>query len=155
MLPGGGAPDEFSALVVDPVKGYRRTDTFFRTGGAWSFGELPAGTYNLQVTAGEGTRALDLSLGPGEEKTGVRVELVGKVTLRGRVVGLGDEPVPGIEVMVSESGSFRFDPEIRDRRHISDATGHFEIARAPVGQVVVRAFAASGVTSEFVGAAPP
>lgn len=152
VAPGGGAPDEFSVLVVEPVKGYRRTDTFFRTGGAWSFGELPAGSYNLQVTAGEGTRAVDLSLGPGEERTGLRVELAAKVTLRGRVVGLGDEPVPGIEVMVSESGSFRFDPESRDRRHISDATGHFEITRAPVGQVVVRAFAASGVTSEFVGA---
>ena len=54
-LQAGGAPQEFSATLAEPTTGYHRTDQFFRTGGAWSFAELPPGNYKLEVSAAEGT----------------------------------------------------------------------------------------------------
>src|SRR5690606_13371233 len=78
-LAGGGAPQTFSVTLYGP-DGYRRTDEFFRTGGSWSFGELPPGSYKIAVTAAEGTQEIDLSLGADEEKSGVTVELAARVT---------------------------------------------------------------------------
>lgn len=140
-LPGGAALAEFTATVEDAKTGYRRTDTFFRTNGAWSFAELPAGSYKLQISASEGAQSTEVSLGSGEEKTGLRVELAAKVTLRGTVVDLEGAPVPGIEVMVSDSGMFRFGPDTGgEKKHVTDAAGRFEVARASTGLVQVRAW---------------
>lgn len=134
-LEGGGAPQEFTASVEDAKTGYRRSDTFFRTGGAWSFAELPQGDYKLSVSAPEGTRTLDVSLASGEERSGLRVELAGKVTVRGTVVDLEGAPIPGVEVRISSGRSFRFGGDEGDNKHVSDAAGRFEVARAPVGAV--------------------
>jgi hypothetical protein len=85
-LTGGGAPQEFTTLLEDTASGFRRSDQFFRTGGAWSFAEVPPGKYTLQITAPEGTKSAEVSLESGEEKTGLRIELAAKVKLRGTVV---------------------------------------------------------------------
>ena len=105
-LKGGGAPQDFTALLEDPSTGYHRKDQFFRTAGSWSFAELPPGTYKLQITAPEGTESTELSLGSGEEKAGVRLELTAKVKLRGTVLDLeGARPWWGSRCGSGRTGS--------------------------------------------------
>ena len=132
---GGGAPERFSASIWDKTTGFRRSDSFFRTNGAWSFAEVPRGSYELAVHAPEGTRKLEVPLAAGESREDLRVELAGMVRVRGTVVDLEGAPVPGVEVRISADGSVRLGQSEADRRHISDATGHFEIDQAPVGVV--------------------
>jgi len=145
-LKAGGAPQEFSATLADPTTGYRRTDQFFRTGGAWSFAELPPGNYKLEVSAAEGTSDTQVSLGSGEEKSGVRVELAAKVKLRGTVVDLEGAPVVGAAVRVSQGGSFTFDDRETPR---TDAEGRFEVEGAPVGAVTILVAAPRGAAVEY------
>ncbi len=134
LRPGGGAPEEFTATLRDRKTGYRRSDNFFRTGGAWRFPELPGGEYELVVSAGEGTGTLTTTLAPGESRGELRVELLGKVTVRGTVVDLEGQPVAGVAVRIGVGG---FGGEAGDGRHISDAAGRFEVVRAPVGVVTI------------------
>ncbi len=136
MRPGGGAPDEFEVTVRDRKTGYRRSDNFFRTGGTWSFPELPGGDYELVVSAGEGTGTITTTLAAGESRTGLTVELAGKVTVRGTVVDLEGKPVAGVAVRIGVGGSRG---ETGDSRHISDAAGRFEVVQAPVGLVMIAA----------------
>src|SRR5690606_1288984 len=83
------------------------------------------------------TQKLELSLGAGEQKSDVRVELAAKVSVRGTVVDLDGAPVAGLEVKISASKSFRFSLDEADRRHVSDEAGRFEVAQAPTGPVSV------------------
>ncbi|WAS92809.1 carboxypeptidase regulatory-like domain-containing protein [Nannocystis punicea] len=145
-LKGGGAPQEFSATLVDPSSGYQRTDRFFRTGGAWSFAELPAGDYKLSVSAPEGTQDAEVSLGSGEERSGVRVELAAKVKLRGTVVDLEGAPVVGAAVRVSQGQVFVVDNRDLPR---TDAQGRFEVEGAPVGLVTILVAAPRGAAAEY------
>ncbi len=146
--PGGGAPEEFSAMLRDTRTGYRRSDEFFRTGGAWSFPELPGGDYELVVSAGEGTGTMTTTLAPGEAQAGLRIELAGKVTVRGTVVDLEGQPVPGVAVRVG-LGATTSATNGADRRHVSDAAGRFEVEQAPVGVVMIAA--EPGVGSAVMG----
>src|SRR5690606_7822712 len=134
-LPGGETPDEFSVTVDNRRGGFTRTDRFFRTGGRWGFDAVPAGELEVLVSAAAGTQKLELTLGAGEQKSDVRVELAAKVTVRGTVVDLDGEPVAGLEVKISASKNFRFSLDEADRRHVSDEAGRFEVAQAPTGPV--------------------
>jgi protocatechuate 3,4-dioxygenase beta subunit len=134
-LTGGGAPQEFTTLLEDTASGFRRSDQFFRTGGAWSFAEVPPGKYTLQITAPEGTKSTEVSLDSGEEKAGLRIELAAKVKLRGTVVDLEGAPVVGATVHLGQSGTFTFNGSELPR---TDAAGRFEIAGAPVGNAMIR-----------------
>ncbi len=137
-LAGRAAPEELTVILEDPGTGYRRTDQFFRTGGAWGFAELPPGAYKLQLNAPEGDATTELALGPGEEKSGVRIDLVGRVKLRGTVVDLDGAPVPGVTIQVNTEASFVW----TDRAEpTTDAAGRFEVPAVPVGDVKILAFA--------------
>ncbi|MBZ5713586.1 carboxypeptidase regulatory-like domain-containing protein [Nannocystis pusilla] len=145
-LKAGGAPQEFSATLEEPTTGYRRTDQFFRTGGAWSFSELPAGNYKLAVSAAEGTVDTEVSLGSGEEKAGVRVEMAAKVKLRGSVVDLEGAPVVGAAVRVSHGRTYTVDDRETPR---TDAEGRFEVEGAPVGAVTILVAGPRGAAVEY------
>jgi len=134
-LDGGGVPAQFSVRLADKATGFSRYDNFFRTGGAWSFAELPEGSYELLINSPEGTHKLSVPLAAGEVLAGVTVELAGLVKVRGTVVDLEGVPVAGVEVRVSADGSVRFGLSDGDRRHITDEAGRYEIDRAPVGVV--------------------
>lgn len=136
-LPGGGAPDEFTVKLRNRSTSFDRSDRFFRSDGVWTFNAVPPGVFEVDVSAAEGTRKLELSLGPGEVKSGVRVDLAGKITVRGTVVDVDGAPVRGAEVRISESGSFYIDVNEPTGKHISDEAGRFEVARAPTGRVTV------------------
>lgn len=92
---------------------------------------------------------MEVALGTGEEKAGLRVELAGRVTLRGTVVDLEGAPIPGVEVMVSGSGSFRFGGDRGEKKFVTDAAGRFEIERAETGLVNIWAMASRGAASDY------
>ncbi len=134
---GGGAPEEFSVTIGNRPKGFSRTDRFFRTRGAWGFGEVPPGDIEIQVSAMDGTKKLEITLGAGEQKADLHIELAAKATVRGTVIDLDGAPVVGVEVNITETSGFRFGLTATDRRQVTDDTGRFEIAQASTGQVTV------------------
>jgi len=136
---GGAPPDEVKIDLIDPDTGVGRSERFFRTGGAWSLHDLPAGSYDLTATAVGGTASLEnVALTDGQQLTGVTIELRATVSVTGRVV---DEttraPVPGMRVMVSAidgaSGMSWRPGDAGDQ--ISDASGKFTVKDAPQGRV--------------------
>jgi len=134
-LGGGGVPEDFQVGLEDEKTGFRRGDSFFRTGGAWSFSELPAGTYKVRVGAGAGSAEIEATMTAGQDTTGLRVELAAKVTVRGTVVDLEGKPVPGLSVSVGGAAAYGGGDE--HRRNITDAAGRYEVAQAPTGKVHV------------------
>lgn len=139
-LTGGGSPEEFTVTLRDDTTGFSRNDHFFRTGGVWSLEELPAGKYKVRVDAGPGTAEVEAAMTAGQDLAGVRVELAPKVTVRGKVVNLEGEPVPGLRVSVAAEGgnSWSFGgAESEEKLHITDAAGRYEVEHAPTGKVRV------------------
>ncbi len=138
-LVGGGAPEEFTVNLRDDTTGFSRSDQFFRTGGVWSLAELPAGKYKVRVSAGSGTAEAEVAMTAGQDAGGVRIELAPKVTVRGKVVNLEGEPVPGLRVSVSaEGGGWSFGgAEGEEKLNITDAAGRYEVEHAPTGKVQV------------------
>ncbi len=136
VLAGGGTPESFSIDVTDAATGFRRSDHFSRTAGAWSLAELPDGNYKVQVDASGGVATAEAAMKGGADTTGVRIELSPKVTLRGMVVDLEGKPVPGMRVDFTANGTFQHD-DGPDKRNITDVEGRYEVSQAPTGAVRV------------------
>lgn len=145
VLAGGGAPEEFTLTLRDRASGYHRADQFFRTGGAWRLNELEDGDFEVAVTASGGSAKVKVALAPGEDKTGVTVQLAGQVTARGMVVDLEGVPVAGVSVVITTGNSFRFGAPPGE--HVSDEVGRYTVKQAPVGVVQVMAMPRS--TAEY------
>lgn len=143
-LHGGGTPDSFVIDLVETRTGLRRSDEFIGTAGAWGFGGLPHGNYQVRVRAREGSHAESLEFASGDERSGVRLELVGATTLRGTVLDLAGVPVPDLEVASSSVQS-----DGSDTRYLTDAEGRFELARLPVGTISVTIGTPTGQPSPF------
>jgi hypothetical protein len=141
VLPGGGAPEEFNVSVWDHATGFRRSDSNFRSDGAWGFAELPAGNYELEVSAAEGFDKRSVALAAGEVRGDVLVKLAGMTRVSGAVVDLEGNPVAGVEVLIRGDRHFRFGSGDGDRRNVSDASGRFEVGSVPVGEVMLMASA--------------
>lgn len=150
-LRGGSPPESFTVAVEDEATGFERSDTFFRTGGAWSLAELPAGKFKVRVSAGAGSAEVDAHMVAGQETAGVRVELTPKVTVRGKIVDLEGKPVPGLNVNVTAEGGMSFDGGggDEDRRNITDDAGEFEVDHAPTGKVTLAISPRNWSTGEF------
>lgn len=146
-LRGGGAPEEFRISIHDEATGFHRRDNFFRTGGAWSLPEVPAGKYKLNATAGPGTAEIEVSVRAGVDLSGLRIELAPKITVRGKVVDLEGAPLPGIRVSASGSGTWTSGDE--QKLNVSDEQGHFELPNVPTGRVTLNASPQSWGDSEF------
>jgi len=136
-LPGGAAPEEFSLRIVDTATGFTRRDNFYRTGGAWSVPELPAGHYKIRVDMGTATAESEAPVRAGEDTTDVRIELTPKVSVRGSVVDLTGAPIAGLQVFVRAMGGGASSSQDHARRHVTDAAGRFELANVPTGDVEV------------------
>ncbi len=139
---GGTAPDDFTVALIDGITGFERTERFFRTGGAFTIAELPAGSFKLTVSATDGRAESTVTLTEGERRTDLAFELAARVVVRGRIVALDDgAPVPGIQVIVNAQGndSFSFGGEA-STNHISDLDGRFTVEDAPSGPVNVTGF---------------
>ena len=135
-LKGGGAPEEFTVGIEDEQTGFSRNDHFFRSKGAWSLAEVPAGKYKVRVSSGPGSAEAEAVMAEGKDTADVRVELSPKVTVRGKVVDLAGAPVAGLRVMVSAPGTWSFG-EGDEKLNITDAQGNYEVEHAPTGQVSV------------------
>jgi protocatechuate 3,4-dioxygenase beta subunit len=142
---GSNPPDELNITLRDLKTGFWRRESFFRTQGKFTIHDLPAGNFQLTLTAaqaGEKQTAVDLT--EGEQKTGVEIELDELITITGRVVDMvSKQPVAGMYMTAGigkNGGGFSFSSEDEDRENVSDETGHFEIKNAPKGQITIRGF---------------
>lgn len=132
--------DDLTIFIKDERVGYSRSERFFRTGGAFSIEELPAGHYTIAAGA-EGQEAqIELDLAEGERKQNVAIALVPLVTVTGRVLDhRTKQPVAKVEVFVrpASSTSTRFSGTDAG---VTDANGRFTVARVPVGKLLVGCF---------------
>ncbi|MBA3546823.1 MAG: carboxypeptidase regulatory-like domain-containing protein [Nannocystis sp.] len=146
-LRDAGAPEDFTISVEDEKTGFRRNDSFFRTGGAWSLAELPAGTYKVKVGAGGGSAEVEAKMIAGQDTTGLRIELAPKVTVRGTVVDLEGKPVPGLNVGVS--GGVAYSRGDEQKLNVTDDAGRYEIAQAPTGKVRISVYPQGGNGDDY------
>jgi len=144
VLHGGGTPEAFQIDLVETRTGLRRSDDFIGTAGAWGFGGLSHGTYEVRVQARSGAHSELLEFTSGAERSGVRLELVGATMVRGTVLDLFGAPVAGLEVATD---SVRGD--VSDAQSITDAGGRFELPRLPVGLVSITVGPRNGQASPF------
>ncbi len=154
IAPGGAHVDRFAVSLTDRTTGFARHEEFYETGGAFALRELPPGAFTLEVTAGAARASLELALAEGQHQDGLTVALERMVTVRGRLVELGARgPVAGLMVGIAAANSeegMPFDPNADpERKNITDASGRFEVARAPVGRATVTAFPLDWEQSPF------
>jgi hypothetical protein len=153
-LAGGGAPEYVKVTIVDEKTGFEREEDFFRTGGAFTLTDLPAGVFKLSAQAPEGTVATDVALEEGEQRTGVTLTLEGRVSLTGRVVEMGTgTPVEGMQIWVTSSagGGRPLGRNFDDPPVVTAADGRFQVDKAPRGRLRVVAFPENRATSTYSG----
>jgi protocatechuate 3,4-dioxygenase beta subunit len=135
------APDELNVTLSDPLTGFSRRETFFKTNGQFVIRDLPKGHFRITAAGDSSQKQIELDLAEGEAKTGVVIELDALVTLTGRLVELGTQtPVPGMQMMatLATGGRFMFSSDSDEREHITDDAGRFKIKNAPRGKLVIR-----------------
>jgi hypothetical protein len=149
----GGAPEELTLAISDPKTGFSRDERFFRTGGAFTVRDLPAGTFTITASAEGGEKRVTVPLGEGEQKSGLMIELEPLVVLVGRVVDrVTKAPIPAIRMVASigKDGGFSFGMnEDEDQLNITGTDGAFTIKRAPRGEITVRGFAKDWQDSDY------
>jgi protocatechuate 3,4-dioxygenase beta subunit len=139
-LVGGGAPQQFTVSLDEPQTGWSTSSEFFRTGGVFRFPEVPKGEYKVVVESSEGSSEAKTSVGEGGRGE-VQIELVPRVTVRGKVVDLETgAPVAGMKVDVQRPGAsvrFYFTGEGASGSEVTDEQGRFEVEKVPAGDVQV------------------
>jgi protocatechuate 3,4-dioxygenase beta subunit len=154
VIAGRPPPEQFAVAVVDDGQGIDVKETFWRSGGAWSIHELPAGHFKVHAVSREGEARETASLVEGQLREGMRLELKPRATLRGRVVALDSgKPLPGMRVtaqLPDSSGQFSFESDPGgERKNITDADGRFQLDDAPLGRLIVSVFPRDWDDSEF------
>jgi hypothetical protein len=138
----GGAPARLDLEVHCGDES--RNEQFFRTGGGYAIGDLPAGECTLTYQVDGGITEQVVTLAEGEHKAGVDVELSSQVTLTGRVIDfVTHAPVPGIRMRVTPRGA---DDDGDDGDQVTGADGRFTIHHAPQGAITL-----SGWPEDFEG----
>ncbi len=151
----GTAPEEFEVGLRDPQTSFVRSESFYRTGGAFTMRDLPAGNFAVTVTAAGGRAMQEVALAAGEQRAGLRFVLEGNRTVRGRIVDVeSGAPVPAITARITprkgSSDVFSFTAgEGGARKHISGEDGRFEIAEAPVGKAYLVGFPIDFADGEY------
>lgn len=147
----GGDSERFVVTASDEKGSLSRSESFFRTGGAFTIRDLPAGAYDVAVESTEGSGAIKVTLAPGERKEGLRIELLRHGKARGRVTGENGRPLAGVMVVAApkngEPGSGHTSTE-------SDADGRFELERLSPGKTVLHLVADDGANRSEVDIVP-
>ena len=131
----GAKPERFNVGVHDTAGEFSRVESFFRTDGAFSLRDIPAGTYDLVVDATEGRGTSRVTLAPGDHRADLRLTIVPFGRVRGRVVASdGGSPVEGLDVLLNDDGD---SPNGAQESATTDRDGRFEIARVPAGKSVL------------------
>jgi hypothetical protein len=98
------------------------------SGGKFEIGRLDPGSYQLVITAPDGSGRAELTLDAGETVTrNVALEHLVKVT--GRIVDREGAPIEGAEVLVGEgeNGSVTVERDGSEAPNATDAEGRFEV----------------------------
>lgn len=136
-----GAGDRFVVTASSEDEHRARTESFFRTGGAFTLRDLPPGTSDIAVESSAGIGTLKVVLVPGERREDLRVELRAYGKARGVVVGPDGKPVTGATVVATpkqgEPGSGQMSVQ-------TDAAGHFELERLSAGKTVIHLLSVLG-----------
>jgi protocatechuate 3,4-dioxygenase beta subunit len=134
---GGPLPERFRVVAREREQGIVVGDEFFRTGGEWVLRELPPGYYDISLSSTVGTAEAEVDLVAGESRMDLRLELQGRVTIRGRIIDLDTgEPIPGFEVNAGgRSGMIRLHRADADAANVTGPDGRFELGDVPTGRV--------------------
>lgn len=134
----GSTLDELSIHVRDASVHYYRSERFFRTNGAFTIDNLPAGHFTVAAGAEGKEVQLELGLAEGEQKRGVELVLVPLVSVTGRVVDhLTKQPVAGVYVWVNRPGASTPFSLFDHSTNKSDANGRFTIKGVPLGRQIL------------------
>ncbi|WP_437624264.1 carboxypeptidase regulatory-like domain-containing protein [Sorangium sp. So ce1151] len=152
----GKVPEQFTVHAADQASMLFRSESFAFTGGAFTIGDLPEGKYEVSTATPEGTATVEISLAPGEQRTGVVLALVPLASVKGQVVSLDDgAPVAGVRIdvvprkgMAAPRHGFRND-------ELSDASGRFEVKQTPSGPVVLLCMPSDPMSSPYYAAVLP
>lgn len=151
-LAGGGFPERFEVSVTDRSAGIYDSDRYFRTNGQWQLSNLPAGKYEVSVSAAEGNAKTEVELPEGGDETDIEIALVPRITVKGTLVDAQTgAPVPGMKVSINGGARFSFGRggDKADQKDISDAQGRFEVEDAPTGKVSLTAMAPSFTDNDY------
>jgi uncharacterized GH25 family protein len=141
----GVAPDVMTIAVSDAKTGFRRRERFFRSGGAFTMRDLPAGSLGVSVSAAEGSGSTTVPLANGQVVTGLAITLGAGAAVTGRLVAADDgTPLAGYMVQVMPTGKPQGEMMLGlgdgSLPPMSGADGTFEIKNAPSGRVQLMAF---------------
>jgi hypothetical protein len=136
VVTGAKPPDTVTVSARDVDTGFEREESFFRSGGEFAIRDLPAGTYELTASAGEGTGKAKATLAEGQELTGITITMEARAKITGRIVA-GDTgaPLPGFIVHVALLGGGEGTFSFNGPPPTSGADGRFELPSVPSGRV--------------------
>ncbi len=134
-----GAPDEMTVEVADHTTHFSREESFYASQGAFAMRDLPAGNFEVTVTAGSAVATEKVVLKEGESKSGLVLKLGETVTVTGLIVDERTKaPVVGLRMTVAPiNGGNNMMWRDTDPRHVTDAAGRFTIENVAVGAVDV------------------
>ena len=137
-----GAPEEFTVEITDRTTHFSRGESFYATKGAFTMRDLPAGNFEVTVTAGSAVATEKVALQDGETKSNIVLKLGETVTVTGSVVDeMTKAPVVGLRMMVTPvNGGNNMAWGDTNEKHVTDAMGRFTIDDVPVGGVMVSGF---------------
>lgn len=141
----GPPPEILSVSVSDAKTGFHRREEFFRSGGAFTMRDLPAGAFEVSATATEGNGLAKAQLAEGQALTGLSIDLGARAGVKGRLVTADtDKPLAGFMVQVMPTGRPTRDMQMMfgdgTMPPMSKADGTFEVPDAPAGRVQIMAF---------------
>lgn len=140
-LADGSAPEVFSIRAQNIATGFRHTDRFLLTGGAWSLDGLPAGRFLVQAESPHASAEDAVELAPGENRDGISLRLASKTRVRGQVVSQeSGDPLEGFTVSiesVTHGKSSVIVTTTSDGENVTGADGWFNVAEAPTGRVQI------------------
>ena len=151
----GAPPEQFTIRLMNPAAAFFRHESFMFTDGVWTIRDLPEGKYEIAVDAAEGTASTEVTLAPGEQRTGVALALAGRVTVKGQVVSLEDgAPMVGVSIRVFPRKSMAGPSPMMDN-HVTDPAGRFEVPQVPAGPAMLMAMPADPMLTEHDPASIP
>jgi len=156
-ITGDPVPSTLVTLIGDD----RRIQDITREDGTFSIHGIPPGTYAVQARhtgfsppRGHNRNGVLFEAGPGETKSGLRLQLLRNGAIAGRVIDADGEPVENVAVQLEGRN-------IGDREEATDDQGRFHLRELLPGKYIVRAVpqnyhlppeTRTDVTVEFQGA---
>jgi protocatechuate 3,4-dioxygenase beta subunit len=136
VVTGGKAPETVTVAARDVDTGFEREESFFRSEGAFAIRDLPAGTYELTASSGDGTGKAKATVAEGQEVTGVTITMDARAKITGRIVAADTgAPLPGFIVHVALLGGGEGGFSFNGPPPTSGADGRFELPSVPSGRV--------------------